>query len=76
MGKIKEEKGELEYEVTRIKKREKRQPTCEIHTVVFKDGREHKHRVYKSKDGFVKPCKVVWDPIVGGTCVDLTETLD
>jgi len=67
---------QLKSEVTRIKREIKRQPTDEIHTLAYKDGSEHKFRVYKSKDGLVKPHKVGWDPISGDPYVDLNEPLD
>jgi chromosome segregation ATPase len=74
---------QLESEVTILKtnaalmKREiKRQPTDETHVLTFKDGSEHKFRVYKSQAGLVKPRVVVRDPFPGNKYVDLTEPLD
>lgn len=78
-GRIKQ----LESEVTRLKenvaslKREiKRQPTDEIHTITFKDGSEHKYRVYRSEAGLVKPRRAWRDLISGDKYVDLSEPLD
>jgi outer membrane murein-binding lipoprotein Lpp len=74
---------QLESEVTRlttatttIKREIKRQPTDETHTLSYKDGSEHKFRVYKSKAGLIKPHVVIRDLALGNKYVDLTEPLD
>ena len=74
---------QLESEITRtttnissIKREVKRQPTDDIHTLTYKNGSEHRFRVYKSPAGLVKPHVVVRDLILGKKYVDLTEPLD
>jgi len=74
---------QLESEITRmvtsissIKREVKRQPTDDIHILPYTDGSEHKFRVYKGKEGLVKPHRVAWDPTSSDEYVDLNEPLD
>lgn len=62
--------------MTTLKREIKRQPTDDIHTLTYKDGSEHKFRVYKGTAGLVKPHRVAWDPSSSDKYVDLTEPLD
>ena len=74
---------QLESEMTRtttnifsLKRDVKRQPTDDIHTLTYKNGSEHRFRVYKSTAGLVKPHVAYTDLISGKKYVDLTEPLD
>ncbi len=74
---------QLESEMTRtttnissLQRDVKRQPTDETHTLTYKDGSDHKFRVYKGSAGLVNPHVVVNDLILGKKYVDLTEPLD
>ncbi len=62
--------------ISSLKRDVKRQPTDETHTLAYRDGSEHKFRVYKSPAGLVKPHVVVRDPIQGNKYVDFNEPLD
>lgn len=73
---LEEEVSRLEKTTTRLNREVKRQPTDEIHTLTYKDGSEHKFRVYKGKSGLVKPYRVALDPFFGDKYVDLTEPLN
>ena len=74
---------QLESEMTRtttnislLQRDVKRQPTNETHTLAYRDGSEHRFRIYKSPAGLVKPHVVIRDLILGKKYVDLTEPLD
>ena len=54
----------------------KRQPTDDTHTLAFKDGIEHKFRIYKSPAGLVKPRVVIRDIVSGNKYADQTKPLD
>jgi outer membrane murein-binding lipoprotein Lpp len=83
MNNLSSKVNQLESEVTRlttntalIKRKIKRQPTDDIHILPYKDGSEHRFRVYKSKAGLVKPRVVKRDPMSGNEYIDETEPLD
>ena len=62
--------------ISSLKRDVKRQPTDEIHTLDYRDGSEHKFRVYKSPAGLAKPHVVIRDLILGKKYVDLNEPLN
>lgn len=74
---------QIESDITRmttnissLKREVKRQLTDEIRTVAYKDGSEHKFRVYNSPAGLVKPYVAYTNMISGKKYIDLTEPLD
>lgn len=62
--------------ISSLKRDVKRQPADDIHSLTYKNGSEHRFRVYKSPAGLVKPHVVINDLILGKKYVDLTEPLD
>lgn len=70
------EVARLATTMTTLKREIKRQPTDDIHTLTDKNGRERKFRVYKGKEGLVKPRRVAWDPSSIDKYIDETEPLD
>jgi len=62
--------------ISSLKRDVKRQPTDDIHTLTYKNGSEHRFRVYKSPAGLAKPYVVVNALILGKKYVDLNEPLN
>ena len=77
--KVREIESDISHMTTNIsllQRDVKRQPTDDIHTLTYKNGSEHRFRVYKSPAGLVNPYVVVNDLILGKKYVDLNEPLD
>lgn len=70
------EVNRLATTMTTLKREIKRQPTDEIRTMPYKDGSEHRFRVYKSEAGLKKPRRVTIDPGSGDKYIDETEPLN
>ncbi len=73
---LESEVAQIKTDTTLIKRDIKRKPTDEIHVATYKDGSEHKFRMYESTAGLTKPHRVVLDPSSGNKYIDLTEPLN